>query len=107
MVPKEGLLGYSCGLVRRAKAPGDEEAAYDFINAMLDPEVGQVADRGAGLLPLQPPKSYKMVDPRRPRQHGREDPAKTFGALALDPEPEEPYRSKYIEFITEIKAGSS
>jgi len=32
---------HSCGLVRHAKAPGDEQAAYDFLNAMLDPESGK------------------------------------------------------------------
>ena len=32
-MPKEGILGYFCGLVRGANPSGNEEAAYDFINS--------------------------------------------------------------------------
>ena len=107
MTPKEGILGYSCGLVRGANPPGSEEAAYDLINAMLDPEVGKYLIETLGYYPLQ----SEVLRTGRPKETlanmGVEDPAKTFGALTLDPEPEEPYRSRYIQFITEIKAGSS
>ncbi|HVR68321.1 MAG TPA: extracellular solute-binding protein [Verrucomicrobiae bacterium] len=106
MTPKEGILGYSCGLVRGANPPGSEDAAYDLINAMLDPEVGKFLMEVQGYYHSNA-KSYELVSKETLANMGIEDPAKTFSALALDPEPEEPYRSKYIQFITEIKAGSS
>jgi len=106
MTPKEGILGYSCGLVRGAKPPGSEEAAYDFINALLDPEVGKYLIEAQGYYHSNS-KTYDLIDKEKLANLGLADPAATFGALTLDPEPEEPYRSKYIQFITEIKAGSS
>jgi len=106
MTPKEGILGYSCGLVRGANPPGSEEAAYDLINAMLDPEVGKYLIETLGYFHSNK-KSYELVSKETLANMGIDDPEKTFSALALDPEPEEPYRSKYIQFVTEIKAGSS
>ena len=106
MTPKEGILGYSCGLVRGANPPGSEDAAYDLINAMLDPEVGKFLIEVQGYYHSNT-KAYELVSKETLANMGVEDPAKTFSALTLDPEPEEPYRSKYIQFITEIKAGSS
>ncbi len=42
MRPKEGILTWVCGIVRIEGAKGDEQAAYDLINAMLTPETGKV-----------------------------------------------------------------
>jgi spermidine/putrescine transport system substrate-binding protein len=106
MTPKEGILGYSCGLVRGAKPPGSEEAMYDFVNALLDPEVGKYLMEVQGYYHSNS-KTYDLISKDKLAELGLEDPAKTFGALRLDPEPDEPYRSKYIQFITEIKAGAS
>jgi spermidine/putrescine-binding protein len=104
LVPKEGILGYSCGLVRHAKAPGDEQAAYDFLNAMLDPESGKWLIEQSGYFHSNR-RTYKIVDPKILSDMGASDPEATFAALALDPEPEEPYRSKYIELVNNVKAG--
>lgn len=41
LLPKEGVPAWICGLVRHARAPGEPQAAYDFIDAMLDAEVGR------------------------------------------------------------------
>ena len=104
MVPKEGLIGYSCGLVRHAKAPGDEQAAYDFLNAMLDPESGKWLIESAGYFHSNR-RTYKIVDPKVLSDMGASDPEATFAALSIDPEPDEPYRSKYIELVNNVKAG--
>jgi len=104
MVPKEGILGYACGLVRHAKAPGDEAAAYDFVNALLDPESGKWLIESAGYFHSNR-RTYKIVDPTLLSNMGASDPEATFSSLAIEPEPEEPYRSKYIEFVTNVKAG--
>jgi spermidine/putrescine transport system substrate-binding protein len=104
MIPKEGILGYSCGLVRHAKAPGDEQAAYDFVNAFLDPESGKYLIETLGYFHSNR-RTYKIVDPQILSNMGASDPEATFKAMALDPEPEEPYRSKYIELVNNVKSG--
>ncbi|MGH6934394.1 MAG: ABC transporter substrate-binding protein, partial [Dongiaceae bacterium] len=104
MVPKEGILGYSCGLVRNSKSAGDEGAVYDFINALLDPESGKWLIEQSGYFHSNK-RTYKIVDPAVLSNMGASDPEATFSSLAIEPEPEEPYRSKYIEFINNIKAG--
>ena len=104
MVPKEGILGYSCGLVLNAKAPGDEQAAYDFLNALLDPESGKWLIEQSGYFHSNR-RTYKIVDPKILSDMGASDPEATFAALTLDPEPDEPYRSKYIELVNNVKAG--
>lgn len=39
--PKDGIISWACGLVMAANGDGDEEAAYDFINAWNSPEAGK------------------------------------------------------------------
>lgn len=39
--PKEGIVSFACGLVMLDKGEGDEQAKYDFIDAMLDPGSGK------------------------------------------------------------------
>ncbi len=39
--PKGGIISWACGLVMTTTGSGDEEAVYDFINAMTSPETGK------------------------------------------------------------------
>ncbi len=39
--PKEGIWGWCCGVVRIKGGEGDEQMAYDFIDAWLSPEAGK------------------------------------------------------------------
>ena len=39
--PGGGLISWACGLVMSATGQGDEQAAYDFINAWNSPEAGK------------------------------------------------------------------
>jgi len=103
MTPKEGLLGYCCGFVRHAESPGDEQAAYDFIDAMLDPESGKLLVEQGFFHSNE--RTYALVDQATLEALGAKDPAKTFAALTIDPEADEPYRSKYIALVNEVKAG--
>jgi spermidine/putrescine transport system substrate-binding protein len=105
MVPKEGVLAWCCGMVRHAQAPGDEQAAYDLIDAMLDPEVGKYFVLEQGYYHANA-KTYDLIDKETLTQIGLSDPGATFGSLDIAPEPEEPYRSKYIALVNEVKAGT-
>jgi spermidine/putrescine-binding protein len=40
MTPKEGILTWICGMVLLKDGPGDENQAYEFMDAMLSPESG-------------------------------------------------------------------
>lgn len=62
MNPKEGAIGYACGLVL-ARAATEVDAAYDLMNAMLAPEAGKwlVETLGYG---HSNRKTFDIVDPR-------------------------------------------
>jgi spermidine/putrescine transport system substrate-binding protein len=104
MNPKEGILTWVCGMVRHKNPPGDEQAAYDFIDAMLEPEVGKfmLTEYGYG---HSNRKSYELVDPALLDELGMSDPETTFATADISGEAEEPYRSKYIELVNNVKAG--
>jgi spermidine/putrescine transport system substrate-binding protein len=50
MMPKEGILTWTCGVVHMAKGESGDDLAYDFLNAMLAPETGKflIEDYGYG-----------------------------------------------------------
>jgi spermidine/putrescine transport system substrate-binding protein len=39
--PKEGSSTFFCGYINLKNGPGNEEKAYDFINAWLEPSAGK------------------------------------------------------------------
>lgn len=104
MNPKEGILTWVCGMVRHKNPPGDEQAAYDFIDAMLEPEVGKymITEVGYG---HSNRKSYELVDSAVLDELGMSNPETTFATADISAEAEEPYRSKYIELVNNVKAG--
>lgn len=104
MVPKEGILTWVCGLVLLAKGPGDEQAAYDYMDAMLAPEVGayQMTESNYG---HSNRKAYDLVDKDLLESLGYGDPEKAFADPDVPPDPEEPYRGKYITLVEQVKAG--
>jgi spermidine/putrescine-binding protein len=103
MVPKEGILTWVCGLVRNTDAPGDEQAAYDFIDSMISPESGvfQIST-GYG---HSNRKAYEMTDPKVLESLGFDNPEEKFAKADVSDEADEPYRSKYIALVNDIKAG--
>jgi spermidine/putrescine-binding protein len=103
MVPKEGILTWVCGLVRVANPPGDEQAAYDLIDSMISPESGvfQIST-GYG---HSNRKAYEMTDPKVLEALGFDNPEEKFAKADVSDEADEPYRSKYIQLVNDIKAG--
>jgi spermidine/putrescine-binding protein len=105
MTPKEGVLGYSCGLVRGVNPPGDAQLAHDYANALLDPEAGRHLIEALGYFHSNR-RTYELIDKQKLADMGIADVEATFASLSLDAEPEEPYRSKYIQLVAEVKAGA-
>jgi spermidine/putrescine-binding protein len=104
MQPKEGVMTWVCGLVRGKAGGADEAAVYDFIDAMLDPQSGQVViqDFGYGHANAE---SFKAASPESVKALGFDDPAaflKTGHFFEAVP-PEK--RQKLVEMWQKIKAG--
>mgnify|MGYP000193043700 CR=1 FL=1 len=104
MNPKEGILTWVCGLVLIEGGPGDEEAKYDFINAMSSPEAGQfeIESYGYGHSNM---KSFERVSPERLAELGISSPTALFaqGVFLSEVPPET--REKYITMFEGVKAG--
>lgn len=105
MVPKEGILTWVCGLVR-GNGKGDEQAAYDFVDAMISPEAGAflIGQQGYG---HSNRKSYELVPKEVLESLGFSDPEATFAIASVSDEAEEPYRSRYIDLVNNVKAGTN
>lgn len=103
MVPKEGILTWVCGLVRMTGSTADEQVAYDFIDSMISPESGvfQIST-GYG---HSNRKAYEMTDPKVLEALGFDNPEEKFAKADVSDEADEPYRSKYIALVNDIKAG--
>lgn len=67
--PKEGIVSFACGLVMLNDGPGDEDAKYEFIDAMLDPEAGKYLIEAYGYGHSNQ-KSYDVADPEILRSQG-------------------------------------
>ncbi|MDZ4737512.1 MAG: extracellular solute-binding protein [Rhodospirillaceae bacterium] len=104
MVPKEGILTWVCGFTMSPDPKGDLDAVYDFINAWTSPEAGQfiISEYGYG---HSNSKAYELVDPEVLASLGMSDPKALFDEAAIAVDADEPYRSRYIELVEEVKAG--
>lgn len=104
MIPKEGILTWVCGLVLSSNPSGDEQQAYDFIDAMISPEAGEflIAQQGYG---HSNRKSYERVDPKVLADLGFDNAEEKFALATVSDEADEPYRSKYIALVEQVKAG--
>ncbi len=104
MNPKEGILFWDCGLVRVKDAPGSEVAAYDFIEAMLDPESGRflIDEYGYG---HANEKAFDLVSAERLDVLGLSSPAALFAQGAFFDQIAPEIREKLITMFEEVKAG--
>lgn len=105
MSPREGTLTWVCGLMMLKDAPGDEQAAYDLIDAMTAPGSGAwlIENYGYGHANR---KAFEMVDAARLDDLGMSDPAQMFekGVFFQAISPEQ--RQKYIDMFEIVKLGS-
>lgn len=102
--PKEGVVSFACGLVMLDKGEGDDQAKYDFIDAMLDPKSGKymIEEYGYG---HSNRRSYELVTEEKLRSQGLSREigayvASTSFFQAWAPE----LRNKYISMYNSIKS---
>ena len=103
--PAGGIISWVCGLVMSSRGGGDEQAAYDFINAWNSPEAGKylVEVYGYGHANRL---TYEIVDPAILEAMGLAGDIESYLANST------PYRSwepsllvKYVEMFDEVKTG--
>jgi len=104
MNPKEGILTWVCGLALIEGGSGDEEAAYFFIDAMLDPQSGKqlIEQFGYG---HSNRKSFELADKNRLTELGLSDPDALFAQGVFLEEVPPPTKEKYVRMFEEVKAG--
>lgn len=104
MNPKEGILTWVCGLALIEGATGDEQAAYDFIDAMLAPESGKalIEQFGYGHSNRE---SFELADKNRLAELGLSDPAALFAQGVFLEEVAPETKEKYVAMYEAVKAG--
>lgn len=99
--PKEGIFTWACGIVLFKDPVGDVQAAYDFMNAMLDPEVGKfmIEEYGYG---HSNQKAFEIADPVAMESLGIQKPADLFErGIFFEAVPSE-ITAKYTELFNEV-----
>jgi len=103
MHPKEGLFTWVCGLSLVKNGTGDETQAYDFLNAMLDPQSGKtLVDWGYG---HSNRKTFEIVPKEQLVAMGIPDPIELMKtSYVYEPIPPAT-KEKLIKIFDTIKAG--
>ncbi len=104
MNPKEGILTWVCGMMMLKDGPGEEQAKYDFIDAMLAPESGRwlIEQYGYG---HSNRKAFDLVSKDRLAELGISSPEALFAQGIFFQEIPPKIREKYIQMFEEVKAG--
>lgn len=104
MNPVEGILTWVCGLALIEGGTGDEQAAYDFIDAMLAPESGKhlIEDWGYGHANR---KSFELVEHSRLAELGFTAPADLFTKGIFFTEVEPALKERYNKLFETVRAG--
>lgn len=102
--PKEGILTWVCGLSLIEGGEGDEQAAYDFIDAMLDPASGKFIIENWGYGHANR-RSFADVKPERLAELGFSAPADLFSKGVFFVEVEPKLKERYNQLFEEVKAG--
>ncbi|MGH6718432.1 MAG: ABC transporter substrate-binding protein [Alphaproteobacteria bacterium] len=105
MNPKEGILTWVCGYMLLKDGQGDEQAAYDFIDAALAPESGRylIDEYGYG---HSNRKAFELVSQERLVELAISTPEALFKQGIFFQPIEPSIREKYIAMFEEVKAGS-
>lgn len=104
MNPKEGMFTWVCGLSLIEGGEGDEDQAYDFINAMLSPDSGAnlINEFGYGHANQ---KSFAGIDPEHLKELGIDDVDRMMAETNFYLQMPTAQREKLVAIFDEIKAG--
>ncbi len=104
MNPREGIFTWFCGLVKCKNGPGDVDAAYDLVNAMLETRVGAwlIENFGYG---HSNQRTFQEVSPEKLTELGIMSPDALFSQGIFFAEMDNDVRERYIAAFEEVKAG--
>lgn len=105
MDPKEGKATWVCGFTLMNNAPGSEDQAYDYLNTVLDPEVGKyvIEEYGYG---FSNKKAFEIADKEVLAAMGMSSDLDSFLKDTLfEGEIPPETRGKMIQIFENTKAG--
>lgn len=104
MRPKEGVLAWAQGLLLMKNRQGDEQKAYDFADAWLDPRTGKWLMENYGYGHANT-KAAAMVSDAVKADIQLEDPIKTLEtSFFIRDMPQNVYQ-KYVQMYERVKSG--
>lgn len=104
MTPVEGILSWVDGYCLVEGGPGDEAAAYDYLDAIISPESGKAMIE-LNAYGAANRKSFDMVDPALLANLGIERPTEVMDKGVFFDAIEGGLRDTYIDLYDEVKAG--
>ena len=104
MNPKEGIYTWVCGQVLITTGSGEEEKAYDYLNAVSSPEAGLFIIESYGYGHSNK-KAFDLASPETLANLGFSDPEAFMADARYFREIKPDVREKYIALFDEIKAG--
>ncbi len=104
MTPKEGAIVWIDGFIMLKDGPGNEQNAYDFIDAWLSPETGEymLGSYGYG---HSNRKSFERVSPERLADIGISSPTNVLKRGLFLREMDPNLRQKYVQMYESVRAG--
>jgi len=104
LTPKEGVNSWLTGFVRLAEAPGQEQNAYDYVDAWLAPGTGKwlIENYGYG---HSNRKSFDLVSAEVLDEKGLADPEGMIAGAKVSAEFEQSLQERFITMYEEVKAG--
>ena len=104
MQPKEGRVVWIDGFIMMRNGPGEEQRAYDFIDAWLSPETGRymLAEYGYG---HSNRKAFDLVSKERLEEIGLTSVDEVIANGVFLREMGPALREKYVRMYEEVRAG--
>ncbi|MSP82607.1 MAG: extracellular solute-binding protein [Alphaproteobacteria bacterium] len=103
--PKEGVVSFACGLTLISEGPGDEQAKYDLIDAMTDPESGKYLIEAYGYGHSNA-RAFELVNEDVLKSQGLTKDIEGFLAKSSFMQSWSPaVRERYLKMFEDIKAG--
>lgn len=105
MTPVEGILSWVDGYNLVKDGPGDEDAAYDFLDAILSPEAGKALIETYNYGSSNR-KAFDLVDPTLLANLGIDKPERVMDRGVFFEAIEGKLRDKYIQVFDDVKFGA-
>lgn len=104
MMPKEGILTWTCGVVHMANAKATDDEVYDFLNAISAPETGKFMVEEYGLGHANK-KTFELVDATVLENLGYGSPAELFRKGVFETETSPEMAQKRNNIFESVKMG--